>query len=187
MVDPVEVLRAAADPSPSHEPPTGDRLAAVLAPLIVEDEPALLFTRRREDMTRHPGEVSFPGGLPHEEDDDLGVTALRETHEEVGIAPDAIELLGALAPVHTTVSGILIVPFVGVIRERQPIHASPAEIAEAFEVPLARLLEVERVVELERGGERFDTYLFDVGDNVIWGATGRILHEMLDILREGTP
>jgi 8-oxo-dGTP pyrophosphatase MutT (NUDIX family) len=182
MRDLVDAIRRAVDPDPRHEPAPGDRLAAVLAPLVVEDDPSLLFTTRHEELTRHPGEVSFPGGLP-EDGEALEAAALRETQEEVGIDPAAVEILGALAPVHTTVSGILIVPFVGVLIERQPIRPNPAEIANVFEVTVDRLLAVERVVELERKGERFETYLFDVGDAIVWGATGRILHDLLEVVR----
>jgi 8-oxo-dGTP pyrophosphatase MutT (NUDIX family) len=182
----LQTLRDALEQHPDHRAPPGDRLAAVLAPLILEDEPALLFTRRREDLTRHAGEVSFPGGLPHDEDgDDLRRTALRETEEEVGIPPEMVEILGALPPVHTTVSGILVVPFVGALRERTDLRMNAAEISEIFEVPVARLEAVEATVELERGGHRFLTHVYDVSDNVIWGATGRMVHDFLDILRGG--
>ncbi|HKE54454.1 MAG TPA: CoA pyrophosphatase, partial [Actinomycetota bacterium] len=89
----------------------GDRLAAVLLPLVEGDR--LVFTRRAEHLSRHPGEISFPGGLEHEDDADLTATALRETEEELGLPRERVEVLGTLEPVHTFVSAILIVPFVG--------------------------------------------------------------------------
>src|SRR5512134_3862906 len=115
------VLRASLDPDPVVEVAPGDRLAGVLLPLIDGTEPSLVFTKRSEDLSRHRGEISFPGGLGHDEDDSVERTALRETQEEVGIDPDAIEVLGALEPVHTFVTGILIVPFVGLLAERPVI------------------------------------------------------------------
>ena len=88
----------------------GDRLAAVLA-LLVGDEPTLVFTERAAAMSRHAGEVSFPGGIQDPGDDELLETALRETQEELGIAPTLIDVIGALSPIHTFVSGILVTPF----------------------------------------------------------------------------
>ena len=105
-------LEGSLDPSPSPTAGPGNRLAAVLLPLL---EDRLVLTRRTEHLSRHPGEISFPGGLTQDEDADLAATALRETQEELGLSPEEVEVLGALAPVHTFVSAILIVPFVGVV------------------------------------------------------------------------
>ncbi|HEV2754421.1 MAG TPA: CoA pyrophosphatase, partial [Actinomycetota bacterium] len=90
--------------------------AAVLVPLFVGDdgEPHLVFTRRRDDLRRHAGEISFPGGR-RDEGEALVDTALREAHEEVGLPPEAVRLLGALPPTPTFVSNYAIYPFVGVI------------------------------------------------------------------------
>ena len=113
-----DALRGALDPDPWPVALPGDRLAAVLAPLVVLPEPTLIFTVRAPDLSRHAGEVSFPGGLldPGEA---LSDAALRETFEEIGIASPDVEILGALPPVNTSVSGILVVPFVGMV-ERPP-------------------------------------------------------------------
>jgi len=104
-------LRAALDPAPSPVPEPGDRLAAVLALLVEEPELALVFGRRSDALPRHAGQVAFPGGVADEGDLHLAATALREAEEEVGLDPALPEVLGALPPVHTTVSGILVVPF----------------------------------------------------------------------------
>ena len=103
------------DADPRPRPAPGDRLAAVLA-LVVGDVPALVFTERAADLSRHPGEVSFPGGLADPEDVDLRATALRETYEEIGIEPASVTVLGALRPIHTFVSAILVTPFVGMLQ-----------------------------------------------------------------------
>src|SRR4030095_16441454 len=106
-------LTSSLSPRPSPAAVPADRLAAVLLPLVDDDR--LVLTRRTEHLSRHPGEISFPGGLAQEEDADLAATALRETQEELGLPPGKVEVLGALVPVHTFVSAILIVPFVGVV------------------------------------------------------------------------
>jgi 8-oxo-dGTP pyrophosphatase MutT (NUDIX family) len=156
--------------------------AAVIVPLIDVDEPTLLFTRRTDTVRNHKGEISFPGGARHAEDPDLLATALRETHEELGISPEAFEVLGMLPPTHTMVSGYVISPFVGRLAERPPLAPSPVEIAEVLEVPISTLLNVEREVEAV-GGLHPTMFVYEVGGNVVWGATGRIVHGFLDILR----
>lgn len=179
-----ELLRDSLESSPSAVPPPGDRLAAVLVPLIDTPEPTLVFTRRRKDLSRHPGEISFPGGLQHEEDAGLAFTALRESQEELGIVKDDVDMLGALEPVHTVVSGILVVPFVGALEERPEFLPSAGEISEVLEFPVERLLEAEGTVEIERGGARFSTYAYEMDGSTIWGATGRMLHNFLEVVRK---
>src|SRR5438874_5997203 len=111
QIDIADALRSMldADPDPDHGP--GDRLAAVLALLILRPEPSLLFTRRAVGLSRHAGEISFPGGI-QEDGETLRVTALREAQEEIGLDPSIADLLGALPSVHTYVSSIVVVPFV---------------------------------------------------------------------------
>jgi 8-oxo-dGTP pyrophosphatase MutT (NUDIX family) len=179
----LDALRAALEPDPRPVAAPGDRLAAVLLPLVLGDEPSILFTRRREDMSRHPGEISFPGGLPHDEDDSLATTALRETHEEIGILPSEVRLLGALPPVHTMVSSILVVPFVGSMERVPDLRPSPAEIAEVLEYGVDALLEAESAIQMERAGSTFTGYVFDMDGSVIWGATARMLHSFLEIVK----
>jgi len=176
-------LVGALDRDPSHRPPPGDRLAAVLLPVI--DGRSLVFTRRSEAMSRHAGEISFPGGLPHDGDSDLAETALRETEEELGIPPSAVEVIGALPPVHTFVSGILIVPFVGMLEGRPALTPNVDEIAEVLEYPIDALAGREADVEWQRGGHVYRGYAFEMGEHTIWGATARILHNLIQVAREG--
>src|SRR5688572_10709555 len=138
------VLRSSLDPDPVVEVAPGDRLAGVLLPLIDGEEPSMVFTKRSEDLSRHRGEISFPGGLQHDEDDTVEQTALRETLEEVGVDPADVEVLGSLPPIHTYVTGILVVPFVGLFAQRPVIVPDPGEIAEVLEYPLHRLVDLER-------------------------------------------
>ena len=95
LTDHRSALREGLDPDPLPEPDPGERLAAVLALLIDEPEPSLLFTERAAHLSRHPGEVSFPGGLAEPGDDALVATALRETHEEIGLDPALPDVLRA--------------------------------------------------------------------------------------------
>ena len=112
--DALASLAAALDDDPSPSPGPDDRLAAVLAPIVLEPAPALVFTVRSAALSRHAGEISFPGGL-QDPGETLAETALREANEEIGLDPALPRVLGALSPVHTFVSGILVVPFVGTL------------------------------------------------------------------------
>jgi 8-oxo-dGTP pyrophosphatase MutT (NUDIX family) len=173
-----------ADPAP--ELAAGDRLAAVLAPLVVAPEPSLIFTERAAGLSRHAGEVSFPGGL-QDPGETLAATALREAHEEIGLDPGLPDLLGALPAVHTTVSGILVVPFVGMLEAPPTLTVSDGEIAEVLTVPVARLAEVERPMELVRpDGGIWHGWAYELEGHTIWGATGWMLHGLLERLREET-
>jgi 8-oxo-dGTP pyrophosphatase MutT (NUDIX family) len=178
-------LRAALDPAPSPVPEPGDRLAAVLALLVEEPELALVFGRRSDALPRHAGQVAFPGGVADEGDLDLAATALREAEEEVGLDPALPEVLGALPPVHTTVSGILVVPFVGMLETLPALSPTDTEFDEVLAFPVRRLLEAEALVEWERpDGRRWTGWTYELDGTTIWGATGHMLHELLAILRE---
>jgi 8-oxo-dGTP pyrophosphatase MutT (NUDIX family) len=182
-------LRARLEPAPSPDPPPDTRLAGVLVPLVspvsrgAVDGTSVVFTRRTEHLPRHPGEISFPGGLSHEEDPDLRATALRESREELGLDPSAVEVLGALPPVNTFVSAILIVPFIGVLGRRPAFRPNAAEIAEVLEFPLVDLDAAEARVELPRDGRVYRGYAYEMPNARIWGATARILHDLLEIAR----
>jgi 8-oxo-dGTP pyrophosphatase MutT (NUDIX family) len=165
----------------------GARPAAVLVPVLAASpEPRLVFTVRTEDLSRHAGEVSFPGGLA-DPGETLSETALREAEEELALPRSAVELLGSLPPVHTHVSGILIAPFVGLLRIDPVLTPHPAEIAAVLEVPVRVLREIGEVRWLEHDGRRFPTDAFEVEGGTIWGATARILRSFLDALAPPEP
>jgi 8-oxo-dGTP pyrophosphatase MutT (NUDIX family) len=190
MVPPPDLrgrLRAALDPAPTPHPARGDRLAAVLAPLIEKPEPALVFTVRASGLSRHAGEVSFPGGL-QDPGEALVETALREAFEEIGLAKRDVEILGALPPVHTSVSGILVIPFVGMLEAPPGFTLSDDEIAEVLTVSVTQLAAVEREVEhrFEDAGT-WRGWAYDVERHTVWGATGRMLHSLLEAIRKETP
>jgi 8-oxo-dGTP pyrophosphatase MutT (NUDIX family) len=157
--------------------------AGVLVALYCSDgDLHVVFTKRRDDMRRHPGEISFPGGRIDKGDADLSATALREAHEEIGLPPEAVELLGALQPTPTIATGYAVYPFVGMIDAGLRWEMSEREVQEVIELPLKALRDGYGRRRLVRRGLpiRTDTYL--VGDHLIWGATARILADLLDRL-----
>jgi 8-oxo-dGTP pyrophosphatase MutT (NUDIX family) len=177
-------LRDSLEQAPSPSPDPGDRLAAVLAPFVEAPEPALVFTVRSSGMSRHAGEISFPGGL-QDPGETLGETALREAFEELGLDAATTELVGALPPVHTTVSGILVVPFVGMLESLPAFVVSEQEIEEVLTFTVARLAAVERPVEVAREpGRVWHGFAYELDGYMIWGATGWMLHSLLEIVRK---
>jgi len=160
--------------------------AAVLVPLYqTSDGPRAVFTRRREDLRRHAGEVSFPGGRRDDGDPSLQATALREAHEEIGLAPGAVELIGALAPVSTFVTGYAVHPFVGLIEPGQAWTPSEAEVAEVLELGLDEVAAGYGRRRLVRRGVPIRTDTYEVAGQLIWGATARIVADLLSRLRAG--
>lgn len=157
--------------------------AAVLVPLFVRDGGLhAVLTRRREDMRRHPGEVSFPGGRQDDGEDDLRATALREAHEEIGLPADAVELVGALQPTPTIATGYAVYPFVGLIEPRREWVVSEREVAQVLELPLRALRDGYARQRLLRRGVPFRTDTYVVGDDLVWGATARMLADLLERL-----
>jgi 8-oxo-dGTP pyrophosphatase MutT (NUDIX family) len=159
--------------------------AAVLLPLFGwPEKPGLIFTERRADLRRHAGEISFPGGRRDEEDADLAVTALRETEEEIGLARASVELSGALPPVATFVTGYRVQPFVGLVPDPEELDLTPnpQEVETVLAYSLDLLREGYEMRRLVRRGVPFHTPTYEAEGRLIWGATARILGELLDRL-----
>jgi 8-oxo-dGTP pyrophosphatase MutT (NUDIX family) len=155
--------------------------SAVLAPLYADASGALhaVFTRRRDDLSRHAGEISFPGGR-RDEGEDLVATALREAHEEIGLEPRDVEVAGALEPTPTFVTGYAIYPFVGVISEPEAAWVlSQREVAEVLQLSVQALRDGAGERRLVRKGIPFRTPTYEVGPHLIWGATARIVGDLL--------
>jgi 8-oxo-dGTP pyrophosphatase MutT (NUDIX family) len=183
-----DAIAARLDPNPRPTTRPGDRHASVVALVIETPEPSILFTERAPGLSRHAGELSFPGGLQEPQDDGPAGTAVRETFEEIGLAGSAYRLLGALSPVHTFVSGILVTPFVGVIGSLPALTVSDAEIARVLTVPIPVLVGAEEERELHReGGRVWKGWWYEVQGVTVWGATGFMLRELLQLLREEAP
>ncbi|MBI4589812.1 MAG: CoA pyrophosphatase, partial [Candidatus Rokubacteria bacterium] len=158
--------------------------AAVLLLLTNRGGPHVLFAKRTERVAHHKGQYSFPGGLVETWDGSRLETALREAHEEIGLLPEAVEVLGTLDDAETRATQFVITPFVGLIRE--PVRYTPdgKEIEKVLEVPLSALLDPAnfRVEMWEHSGEVHPVYFYDYHGETIWGATARILKQFLDIV-----
>jgi 8-oxo-dGTP pyrophosphatase MutT (NUDIX family) len=162
----------------------GSTDAAVLVPLYeTGGDLHAVFTKRRDDLRRHAGEISFPGGRQDFPDEDLRITALRESEEEIGLPRDAVDLVGALPPVGTFVTGYRVFPFVGVIEEGHSWTPQPLEVDEVIELSLPALVEGFEMQRLLRKGVPIKTPTYTVGDHMIWGATARMVEHLLERLR----
>lgn len=162
------------------------RRAAVLLPLLCEKgNLSLLFIRRTETVQDHKGQVSFPGGAVEPEDRDITITALRETWEEVGIAPEEIDILGCMREYHT-ISGYSIVPVVGVVPWPYQLRLSQQEVSRVFTIPLSWLVVPAHHSEKPYSrpdGRVENVVFFDLYDgDLLWGITARITLNFLQIL-----
>ena len=165
------------------EPPPEQRRAAVLVPLFVRDGALrIVLTRRTETVEHHRGQISFPGGAEEETDESAFATAVRETEEELGIPAADIRLLGSLSPL-ATVSDFFVEPFVGAIPYPHVLRPAEAEIAEVIDAPIAALMDPKILERRLLPGREEPTLFFHYGKHVIWGATARMLKELLDALR----
>jgi 8-oxo-dGTP pyrophosphatase MutT (NUDIX family) len=156
--------------------------AAVLLPLYGwPDEPGLVFTERRADMRRHAGEISFPGGRQDPDDADLKATALREAEEEIGLDPATVELGEELPPTNTFVTGYRIHPFVGRIPHPRELDLkpNPTEVETVLTFSLEILRESYEIRRLVRREVPIHTPTYEVEGHLIWGATARILGDLL--------
>ena len=158
--------------------------AAVLVLLVPRgDDLALVLTRRPESLKTHAGQVAFPGGRKGPEDTDAVSCALRETREELGIDPAAVEVLGLLDDVFTP-TGFVVTPVVGVLRVPQAYRPSPEEVAETYEVSLRELQDPARYRNagvFVSGGVEYALHEYHCEACVVWGATARMVHQLLDV------
>lgn len=161
--------------------PGGRRPASVL--LLFDPSSArlpLLFMLRSSDLRHHAGQIAFPGGGREAGDDDVIATALREAHEEVGIDPANIDVIGVLPAFDTAVSNRWLTPVVALQRDAWAMRPDPIEVAELFRVDLAALLDAPHEMRtFEREGVARDVHFYTADGHVIWGVTGAIVHELL--------
>ena len=167
--------------------------AAVLVPLVQRPEGlTVLLTRRTDHLRDHAGQISFPGGRSEPEDASPDATALREAHEEVGLAPAHVEVIGAL-PTYMTVTNFVVTPVVGLVLPRFELALDPFEVAEAFEVPLAWLMNPahhrRHRFEYEGGQRQFLSMPWQgagadglTREYFIWGATAAMLRNFYRFL-----
>jgi 8-oxo-dGTP pyrophosphatase MutT (NUDIX family) len=178
----VEVrARLAALPPASMPVPlvAGSRAAAVLVALFEEDgETRVILTKRPETMPSHQGEIAFPGGkFDPELDDDLEATARREAREEIGLDPDAVEVVARLEGIATVASRFVITPFVGFLAGRPLLHPDPREVVAVLDVSLSELMAdgVYREERWDTWKADLDVHFYELTGETVWGATARIL------------
>jgi len=178
---------ALAEYVPRHVGHTTATPAAVLILVYQRDgEVHVLFTQRTDQVEHHKGQISFPGGASDEEDDCLMTTALRETYEEIGVRPEHVEIVGQLDEM-ITISDFRVTPYVGILTfgEEYSFVVNEQEVAQLVQVPLAHLLD-EGNMELEvrqHQGREVLVPAFSYNEHRIWGATARMLHQLIELLR----
>ena len=173
-------LLLAPEEAAAMESSGGTTDAAVLIPLYLDagDLPAV-YTKRRDDLSKHAGEISFPGGRPDFPEEDLMVTALREAEEEIGLPREQVEVVGALPPVGTFVTNYKIHPFVGVIKAGHEWVPQPTEVEVVLDFSLPEVIAGFEMRRLMKKGVPIKTPTYTVDGNLIWGATGRITQLLL--------
>lgn len=149
------------------------------------DNPEIIFTLRAAHLSNHPGEVAFPGGMWEPGDTSLLDTALRESHEEIGLSPSFVKLLGSCEP-RTTYAGVRVTPFVGVIPADVELNPQLAELDAIFHVPLAafRAGIQTRTDFFTNGGRSYHVPAYHHQGYEIWGLTAAITSELLVVLSE---
>ena len=160
--------------------------SAVLIPIYEKNgEHYILFTRRTEKVEYHKRQISFPGGRKDESDSNLLATALREAFEEIALRPEVVEILGELDDESTIFTNFIVSPFVGFIPYPYDFKINREEVEELMKVPIAALQDKANFHEetMTDRGRIFTTYFYHCDDQVIWGATARILKSFLDLLR----
>ena len=150
--------------------------AAVLVPIVDRPDPTVILTERPETMRKHPGQISFPGGRIDPGDDGPIAAALREAEEEIGLPPDAVEIIG-LADVYRTITGFEVTPVVGIVPPDLPLSPHPGEVAAMFEAPLHYLLDPahQHARSAIWRGQARHYYEIDYEGRRIWGATAAMI------------
>lgn len=184
---PDRILNAIAEYNPRHvEQPDASPAAVLILVTDRDGEPHVVFTERTTHVEHHKGQICFPGGACDDADDSLETTALRETFEEIGVKPDDVRIVGQLDDM-VTISNFRVTPYVGMLATQSDYNytISDHEVARVVEVPLSFLMD-ERNMELEvrqHQGRQVLVPAFSYNGHRIWGATARILHQFIELLR----
>lgn len=163
---------------------SGSRPAAVLMPLWEHNgQVHMVFTKRNVHLSHHPGQISFPGGAVDPDDDNLAETALRETCEEIGVCKGLVVVVKRLEQV-LTITNFLVTPYLGIVYARADFQPNPVEVERLVVVPLAKVLNREsyQPCSLQWEGVAMQQVALTHGQDVIWGATARMLLNLLDAM-----
>lgn len=149
----------------------------------------LIFIKRpsRNPEDKHSGQISFPGGQREKEDENYKHTALRETHEEIGIPPENIQVLGSLSPLYVYVSNFLVYPFIGVVESKPELTLQQSEVDFVLSEPVHKLVNPAAIQKgniTVRGNTLTNVPHFKLRDEILWGATAMITSELLDLVRK---
>lgn len=169
------------DLNPEYTPPTNRVLKPAAVLIAVTQGGQVVLTKRSAALKNHPGQIAFAGGRMDDTDRDLSHTALREAHEEIGLDPECVEVLGDL-PCHDTVTNYAVTPIIAMIPSGLTFAPEAGEVAEVFSVPMSHVLNVGNFrVEGRRWlGQRRQYYAAPYGPYYIWGATARILRGLAE-------
>ena len=170
-------------PPPEKVRLDGARDAAVLIPIVGEPEPTLILTLRTDHLPTHKGQIAFPGGAIDPSDPSPEAAALREAHEEIGLEPEAVRVLGTLDSIPTHVSGYVVHPVVGWLDRNPEVAPNPHEVADVLFVPLGDLADdIRRDPGFTFSGRMYPTEAWLWNGNVIWGVTARVVRVFLERL-----
>lgn len=157
--------------------------AAVLLCIVDSEKPTLVLTERAATLRNHAGEISLPGGKAEADDDDLTYTALREANEEIGLSQGSVEIIGYLGP-RVTLTGFLIQPVVGVVKEAPEWILDKNEVSALHEVDLAKVMKLSNFESssIEVAGQQRQFYQIVLDEKRVWGATAGIVHSLASLL-----
>lgn len=162
-----------------------DLIKAAVLVLLSEEKKGLstFLTVRSDKVKDHKGQISFPGGVIEENDEDALHAAIREANEEIGLDPDSVQIIGRLDD-YITITGYHISPFVGLIDGFEGLEPRTIEIVKCFPFPLGYMLDPTHIkkVWFDRMGKMEEVLFIEYEDNIIWGATARILHNLLEVI-----
>lgn len=164
-----------------HPEPGDKPMAAVLAPLFEDEDGELrvVLTKRPDTMPTHAGHIAFPGGRPDPGDEGPVGTALREAHEEVGIEPSQVEVLGFLPPIDTVEFNLLVVPVVGRVSTPLGLVPSEREVAKVYTPLVSDLADPDRWWNIPWNG--WKVWYYDLEGDTLWGATARMVRQMVGL------
>lgn len=181
----LEAVRSALATHVPERMPDQGRPAAVLVPLFERDGRVfVVLTKRTDGLSTHAGQISFPGGKREEGEREPRVTALREAHEEIGLSPESVEIIGELDDCPTFVSNFVISPVVGIIPDGYRFVPNMDEIDHVFEASFDDFLRpgALRIESIDRDGQSYTMVRYSVAGQIVWGATARILTQLFTLL-----